>query len=90
MRVSDLFAVPLLLFPRPNILRNFVINISEWLIVIYFSYVAFFILGAYEVRYVSMLACMGSEWYAMTLFSLSYIRTMLTIYRGHSCAINMC
>jgi len=29
MRVSDLFGVLLLSFPRPNILRNFVINISE-------------------------------------------------------------
>jgi hypothetical protein len=29
MRVSDLFGVPLLLFPRPNTLRNFIFNISE-------------------------------------------------------------
>jgi hypothetical protein len=77
MRVSDLFGFRLLSFPRPNILRNFVINISGRLESnLFFVFCLFLFFGACEVQYVSMLACMSSEWYAVVLFSLSYIRTM--------------
>jgi hypothetical protein len=89
MSVCDLFGFPLLSFPLSNILKRFVLNILNGLGVIYLSYVDFFILGAYEVHYVSMLGCVDSEWYAVALCFASYVRTMLEVYTAHSCAISM-